>query len=283
MPPLVKHAFDVDPDDHCETPPEAYDDISDALRWLATTLGKPTAADLKIYDPYFCAGAVKRNLGSRGFPNVYNENEDFYAVAAAGKQPDYDVLVTNPPYSDNHIEKVLQFCVGSKKPWFLLVPNYVYVNPYYDPIMAAAEVKPFFVVPRYRYQYWAPGGVRSDREQKTSPFLSFWYCDLNSRSQPGLTAAFIKQRRLADAKQAEAKEGAAEAEAAAPTGKGKGKKGKKGKEKKEHPPALLAGHRSQLPHNMRAQYDPTRRRLVHNRPSTRAPPYRSPFQPQLLC
>ena len=96
--------------------------------------------------------------------------------------------------------------------------------------MAAAEVKPFFVVPRYRYQYWAPGGVRSDREQKTSPFLSFWYCDL---AQPDVNAAFVSGWR--------AKQGPLAA--GGPTR------------------PTLAGHLNQLPHSMRAQYDPTRRRL----------------------
>ena len=75
-----------------------------------------------------------RNLHSRGFLNVYNKNEDFYARIASGSTPEYDILVTNPPYSEDHIEKMLRFCVGSKKPWLALVPNYVYTHPYYNPV-----------------------------------------------------------------------------------------------------------------------------------------------------
>ena len=82
-----------------------------------------------------------RNLAQRGFPNVHNKNEDFYACAAAGRTPEYDVLVTNPPYSEDHIERIVRFCVEKQKPWFLLVPNYVYVNPYFDEIMQKAAVK----------------------------------------------------------------------------------------------------------------------------------------------
>ena len=36
----------------------------------------------QIYDPYFCAGAVKRNLGHLGFKAVRNENEDCYKAQA---------------------------------------------------------------------------------------------------------------------------------------------------------------------------------------------------------
>ena len=39
---------------------------------------------LQIYDPYFCAGAVKRNLGHLGFKAVRNENEDCYKAQARG-------------------------------------------------------------------------------------------------------------------------------------------------------------------------------------------------------
>lgn len=61
-------------------------------------LGK-LPADLRIYDPFYCEGAVIRHLSSLGFKNVYNRCEDFYAVAAAGKTPEFDVVVTNPPFS----------------------------------------------------------------------------------------------------------------------------------------------------------------------------------------
>ena len=41
-------------------------------------------AQLQIYDPYFCNGAVARHLAKLGFPLCYNRNEDFYAVLASG-------------------------------------------------------------------------------------------------------------------------------------------------------------------------------------------------------
>ena len=31
---------------------------------------------LRIYDPFYCAGAVVKHLGELGFPHVYNKCED---------------------------------------------------------------------------------------------------------------------------------------------------------------------------------------------------------------
>jgi hypothetical protein len=56
---------------------------------------------------------------------VYNKNEDFYAVRRAKACPEYDVLVTNPPFSADHIDRIFKFAVASGKPWFLLIPAYV--------------------------------------------------------------------------------------------------------------------------------------------------------------
>jgi hypothetical protein len=229
----VKHAFEVDPDDHCETAADAYDDVLPVLRWLAEKLGK-RPDELRIYDPYFCAGAVQRNLAQRGFPKVYNKNEDFYLIAAEKKTPKYDVLLTNPPYSEDHIEKCLSFCCSTGKPWLMLVPNYVYTNPYYEPTLEATKSRPFYIVPPRRYAYFAPGGVRSSREKKTSPFLSFWYGDLGTAN-----AEFIRWWH----KEFDQPGGKVATDAIARSS------------------TLLVGHRARLPHRMRAMYDPTRRRL----------------------
>eukprot|EP01040_Poterioochromonas_malhamensis_P016227 gene16227-18370_t len=49
------YPYEVVPDDHCETPVEAYEDIAPLLHLIAKALGK-TAETLSIYDPYFCEG-----------------------------------------------------------------------------------------------------------------------------------------------------------------------------------------------------------------------------------
>jgi len=98
-----------------------------------------------------------------------------------GSVPEYDILVTNPPYSADHMERLLHFCHASQKPFFLLLPNYVYTKPYYNTgLDQSAADRPFYLVPLVRYWYWPPQwaaaeGTSRGRE-KTSPFLSFWYC-----------------------------------------------------------------------------------------------------------
>ena len=110
------HSFMSDPRDHCETSQAAYEHVAPVLQLLvrshpnaclactgiatavcgctpsvramlqAERLGKPRE-DLLIYDPYYCAGGVANHLAEEGFTNVYNRNEDFYAVVSSGRVP----------------------------------------------------------------------------------------------------------------------------------------------------------------------------------------------------
>jgi hypothetical protein len=68
---------------------------------------------LRVYDPYFCDGGVTRRLRRHGFTHVYNRREDFYKVIATGRVPPHDVVLTNPPYSADHMEKILDFVCSS--------------------------------------------------------------------------------------------------------------------------------------------------------------------------
>ena len=92
--PPASRPFATDPADHCETPALAYSHIAPLLRSLAHALGKEPSK-LRIWDPYYCAGSVIDRLGALGFGDVRNDNADFYTRIA----PEYDVLVTNPPFS----------------------------------------------------------------------------------------------------------------------------------------------------------------------------------------
>lgn len=148
-----EYPYSVTDDDHCETPVEAYIDISFLLRRVAESVGKSNES-LKIFDPYHCEGSVIARLGSIGFKNVHNEKEDFYASILNEEIPEYDVLVTNPPYSGDHMRKLLKFCAESKKPWLLLLPNYVYTKEYFIPSLLGQ--KPFYVAPKKRYLYSTP-------------------------------------------------------------------------------------------------------------------------------
>ena len=149
-------------------------------------------------------------LNSLGFMNVINENKDFYERIRNNELPEFDVLVTNPPYSATHMEKLIDFCCKLSKPWFLLLPNYVYTKPYYNKFLEVISTKPttsipsdisneksqmikfyalgeinykchpFYIIPNQnRYLYTTPKGRRQKKSSKfTSPFPTFWYCNL---------------------------------------------------------------------------------------------------------
>jgi hypothetical protein len=188
--------YSADEADHCETPLEAYQDVAPMLRMLAQDLGvKPKK--LRIYDPYYCGGTVKNHFRSLGFPICYNEMEDFYAFAEGSTNGpgDYDVLVTNPPYSGDHVERLLQFCAKQDKPCFLLMPHYFYTKPYFKETIGApsAVSSLFFLCPgvQRRYKYlppqWADATTGSTAlakgKETNSPFPSFWYCSTGKHTK----------------------------------------------------------------------------------------------------
>eukprot|EP00929_Paragymnodinium_shiwhaense_P059114 TRINITY_DN29590_c0_g1_i1.p1 TRINITY_DN29590_c0_g1~~TRINITY_DN29590_c0_g1_i1.p1 ORF type:complete len:457 (-),score=136.86 TRINITY_DN29590_c0_g1_i1:402-1772(-) len=185
----IQHPFPVMPDDHCETAIEAYRDAAPLLKHLCEVLGK-TPETARIYDPYFCAGAVVKHLGELGFQNVYNKCEDFYAVMQEKRIPKHDIVVTNPPYSGDHPERLLRWCRSNGKPFLLLMPNYVCSKDYYEEALGGrSKAKSLlYLCPRKRYNYWTPKGLRDSEKvqsqhagaggNRTSPFVSFWYMDL---------------------------------------------------------------------------------------------------------
>lgn len=182
------HTFAVDALDHAETDPRAYADISPCLRILAKQLGKNPDA-LHLWDPYFCKGSVKIHLKKLGFPRTYNANEDFYAVVKSGNLPPHDAIISSPPYSGDHLERCMRYVVESKKPWFLLLPNWVAKKDYFIELMNKETVQPFFVAPTKRYTYWMPldlckkGSSRPDwvkEDGGTSPYHTTWFVHLRS-------------------------------------------------------------------------------------------------------
>ncbi len=158
-----------------------------------------------------------RHLAALGFTNVHNECVDFYDVLEAGELPPHDVVVTNPPYSGNHVEMLLRFAGMHDKPYLMLMPNHVCLKPFFFPLLSPnggsimpsgkwcpnpispstdadsssspgrSGAGPVFVCPRKRYYYWTPKAMRPQDKhghcnsilgQRTSPFISFWYVDL---------------------------------------------------------------------------------------------------------
>ena len=205
--------FAAEPGDHCETSPLAYRHIVPVLNLIAKAIGKEPSS-LQIYDPYYCAGmlsnvyflvlfpssfirtchnvmyagAMVSHLNKLGFNNVYNKPEDFYQVIQDGDVPEYDVLVTNPPYSSGHFDKLLDYIAENDKPVLLLLPEHLSKNS-----SIYSEEQFCFLSPPERYHYWTPAGMRTEQEhnskkkkqhmnlilgRRNSPFNSYWYISM---------------------------------------------------------------------------------------------------------
>lgn len=104
-------------------------------------------------------------LHELGVMNVINRNRDFYADVAAGDVPskfwvyfipchivvivfspitiwkEHDILVTNPPYSGDHKQKLLRYLSQSDKPFCLLLPVYVAAKSYWRDFITSEKAK----------------------------------------------------------------------------------------------------------------------------------------------
>eukprot|EP00995_Heteronema_vittatum_P007619 NODE_2769_length_743_cov_221.835735_g1946_i0.p1 GENE.NODE_2769_length_743_cov_221.835735_g1946_i0~~NODE_2769_length_743_cov_221.835735_g1946_i0.p1 ORF type:complete len:220 (+),score=96.18 NODE_2769_length_743_cov_221.835735_g1946_i0:22-660(+) len=136
---------------------------------------RKTRETLRIYDPFYCEGSTLKHLHKLGFSNVFHENRDFYADVESKCVPDYDLLLTNPPYSADNKERILDYCVTSRRPWMLLMPSYIATKKYYTDLMAAHDDEDtFFLLPAERYELAHPQGTGYDLPL----FDSLWYINL---------------------------------------------------------------------------------------------------------
>ena len=129
------HDLRRDPADDCETPLEAYVHVAFVLSKISQKKNVRKSA-LRVYDPYFCAGAASERLRALGFASASNEDVDFYAALGdtqsrvddgstnAPSLPAHDVLVTNPPFSGDHCRRLVAFLAARPrdKPFALLAP-----------------------------------------------------------------------------------------------------------------------------------------------------------------
>lgn len=193
--------FSTDASDHCETPFAAFRDVEPFLFWLARGM-KKKKEDLKIYDPYFAEGTCTKHLSRLGFLQVYNKNEDFYRVLASGATPLHDVVVTNPPFSGDHIERIMDFCVNTNggRPWLLLLPAFVCKKKTFAPLIGSRGT--LFLLPAKKYSFWSPGrsfvtgpGKQSSEEdgKATAPFECMWFIWLGQALQSGAREWWTKK------------------------------------------------------------------------------------------
>lgn len=128
----VRHPFKTKFNDHFETSVEAINDVCFVVNEVKQLMRPSSPESFRIYDPYYCAGAVVESWKSCGISNVINENRDFYLDIANNTVPVFDMLVTNPPFSDVHIPRLLQYLVTMKKPWAFLAPDYIATKEWYS-------------------------------------------------------------------------------------------------------------------------------------------------------
>jgi hypothetical protein len=147
---------------------------------------------ITLYDPYYCNGRTAVLLRELGYPNIIHEKRDFYADIEKGTVPEYDILITNPPYSDTHKKRCLDYCFEQLRgqqqqpsetstrggnPFLLLMPAYTASKQYYRDCLAqqsSSEDDVVYLVPSAPYHYEHPENTGKDK----SPFDSLWFCGL---------------------------------------------------------------------------------------------------------
>eukprot|EP00756_Hemistasia_phaeocysticola_P060495 Hpha_TRINITY_DN4078_c0_g1::TRINITY_DN4078_c0_g1_i1::g.63645::m.63645 len=185
--------------DHFETPEVAYSHIAP---WVKEATREKEEGQNDVYDPYFCSGAAAAKMRKAGLGSeIYHKREDFYKLSP---KPRYCCLVTNPPYSDDHKERLLQYLLDRPGPFCLLLPAWVASRAYWRqylwagcsgregvrlkeaegvavPATMERVAGVVYVVPEVDYSYNHPDGAG----QKNSPFRSVWFLGgLSAESLP---------------------------------------------------------------------------------------------------
>ena len=138
--------------DDAETPLEAYSHVSEILRLFASNM-KKKPSKLRLWDPFYCKGTMRAHLKSLGFHRVYNKAEDAWSVIQDQREPEFDVLLSNPPFSGENIPRLLHYCqTRVRTPWLLLLPHYVARKAafleYIKSLREAGSNLPLYVGPR---------------------------------------------------------------------------------------------------------------------------------------
>jgi hypothetical protein len=82
-----RYAFAVDEADHAETPRLAYAHLAPLLDAIGGALSPPRArAELRIWDPFFCAGSVVAHLRALGFKQVHATERGMRGWAEGGER-----------------------------------------------------------------------------------------------------------------------------------------------------------------------------------------------------
>ena len=177
--PLHRHPWSCASSDHAETPALAYSHLVPILRLLSSSLG--TTLPLKIYDPFYCAGSTPKLLSDLGFPDVINLPVDFYKSLSSTPPdiPPFDVLISNPPFSEDHPRRSVNFALASGRPFFLLLPNFEACSSWLDEELRSSTTttRLLFLAPHKRYVCRSPPSLRAGGNKSlkyVAPFPLLW-------------------------------------------------------------------------------------------------------------
>ena len=203
----------TDDSDHCETPLIAYQHVKLALEFIFchlyqerknTNKRQTNDTTFTLWDPFYCNGAAKRHLltvlknvekekfvdnrkkrnrGSIMF-DILHEPCDFYKLVQTSETiPHHDMMITNPPYSGSHIEKLFTHCHSKyfeNKPFALLLPNWVARKKEYKTHLIKGMTLIYLTPVQQTYTYvmpeWAKRpGTHVQTDGLTTPYHSSWY------------------------------------------------------------------------------------------------------------
>ena len=91
--------------------------------------------------------------------------------------PRHDILMTNPPYSGDHVDRLISHVVAAQKPFALLIPTYYLGRDVWRRAASQLSPQPFYVCPHRRYAYLPPAWAREAAAARTTaPFTTAWFC-----------------------------------------------------------------------------------------------------------
>lgn len=194
---MQAYPYKVDYNDHFETPLAAYKDIQPILEEFRKDLGE-SKSTIKLYDPFYCNGRTSRLLGDElGYGSVIHEKCDFYVDMERNRVPQHQLLITNPPYSADHKERVFNFACAhnENRPFLLLLPSYVATKEYFKKILSdfSSQYDFIYVVPKTAYEYDHPEGTG----HTVPPFFSIWYCGVPIKAKTCDSGSNLTSRLLA--------------------------------------------------------------------------------------
>ena len=144
------------PGDDWETPPHIF-------QFLANHILLEPAQNI-IWDPFYCTGRSSEYLQA-AFPQkrIVHEDRDFFTWSPA----EYDVIITNPPYSD--CKKAMLELVRLDKPFAAFIRAEAIFTAYMQDLLRGGNIS--ILVPSKRTHFLDPG---TGNPVKGVRFHSLW-------------------------------------------------------------------------------------------------------------